>query len=76
MDASAAAFGADSPEVVPGGEGLNGLPHFVGESVELRVDPLLGSGQIGITLGEKAVMLQQSPQMLGRLAGNAVESLV
>ncbi|WP_199234939.1 hypothetical protein [Kribbella sp. VKM Ac-2568] len=52
---------------------LNGLPHFSGSPSSFA---LLESGQIRDTLGEKAVMLQQSPQMLGRLAGNAVESLV
>jgi hypothetical protein len=55
---------------------LHRLPHLVGETVELRVDPLLEPRQIGVTLGEQAVVLKKRPQMLGRPAGNAVKALV
>jgi transposase len=39
-------------QAVPGGEMLHGLAHFVGESVELGIDPLLEPGEIGIALGK------------------------
>ncbi len=42
----------DAPEVVPGGEVLNGLAHLVREPVELGVDPLLEAGEIGVARGE------------------------
>jgi len=45
-------LGADAAQVVPGGEMLHGLAHFVGESVELGIDPLLEPGEIGIALGK------------------------
>jgi hypothetical protein len=57
--------------VVPGGEVLHWLPHVVRKSVELRVDPLFKAGEVGVALGEQAIVLEQGPQMLGGLAGDS-----
>jgi len=69
-------LGTYATQVVPGGEVLHGLPHFVGEAVELGVDPLLEAGEIGVALREQAVMLQQCTQMLGSFTGHRVETFV
>jgi hypothetical protein len=37
-------LGPDPAEVMPGGEVLDGLAHFIGESVKLRCDPVLEPG--------------------------------
>ncbi|MFC5042125.1 hypothetical protein [Ornithinimicrobium kibberense] len=37
---------------------------------------MLEAGEVGVALREEAMVLEHGPQVLGRLAGDSVESLV